>query len=127
MACKPQLPRIGHSRGTPELLFSNVSLAALHKWCLGRQYQLTGWFVAHVSPAGLDPETLAVIWTMVDRHEPESPHAPFWSALPAHFSTGLSVSQGLVDVLRGLPLHLEMMTARAHVREQFQALQQTFQ
>lgn len=41
-----------------------------------------------VLPAGLDPETLAVLWTMVDRHEPESPHAPFWAALPPHFGTG---------------------------------------
>lgn len=41
-----------------------------------------------VLPAGLDPETLAVLWTMVDRQEPESPHAPFWAALPPHLCTG---------------------------------------
>lgn len=76
---------------------------------------------------GLDPETLAVLWTMVDRHEPESPHAPFWAALPPHFGTGLSVPQALVDVLRGLPLHAEVEQARAHVRQQFAALQQTIQ
>lgn len=63
---------------------------------------------------------------MVDRHEPESPHAPFWSALPAQFGTGLSAPQALVDVLKGLPLHQEVVAARAHVRQQFEALQQTY-
>lgn len=76
---------------------------------------------------GLDPETLAVIWTMCDRHAPESPHVPFWSALPASFGTGLSAPQPLLDLLKGVPLHQECMSARTHVRQQFVALQQTFQ
>ena len=63
---------------------------------------------------------------MVDRQEPESPHAPFWAALPAHFGTGLSAPQPLLDNLKGLPLHEEASSARAHVRQQFEALQQTF-
>jgi hypothetical protein len=74
----------------------------------------------------LDPETLAVLWTMVDRHDPESVHAPFWAALPAHFSTALSIPPALLGLARGLPVHAEADAARAHVREQFDALQQTF-
>lgn len=76
--------------------------------------------------AGLDPETLAVIWTMVDRQEPESPHAPFWAALPAHFGSALSAPQPQLDLLKGVPLFQECVSARAHVRQQFEALQQTF-
>jgi hypothetical protein len=33
----------------------------------------------------------------------------------------------MVDVLKGLPLHAEVEQARAHVRQQFAALQQTIQ
>lgn len=75
----------------------------------------------------------------MDRHEPDSPHAPFWAALPSHFDTGLSAPQGLIDVLKGsssstgsssssqLELYEQAVQARAHVRQQFQALQQTFE
>lgn len=38
---------------------------------------------------------------------------------------GLSAPQALVDVLRGVPLHAEVEAARAHVRQQYAALQQT--
>jgi hypothetical protein len=64
---------------------------------------------------------------MVDRHEPESPHASFWSALPDSFGTGLSAPQPLLDLIKGVPLYQECMDARVHVRQQFAALQQTFE
>lgn len=37
---------------------------------------------------GLDPETLAVVWTMVERWDEESIARPFWKALPERFDTG---------------------------------------
>lgn len=35
-----------------------------------------------------DPESLALVWTMVERHNPEVAAAPFWQALPDSFATG---------------------------------------
>jgi hypothetical protein len=75
---------------------------------------------------GLDAESLAVTWTMVERHDRDSPHAPFWAALPAAFGTALSVPEPLFGLMRGLPAYQEAAAARRHVRESFQALQQAF-
>lgn len=38
---------------------------------------------------GLDPETLAVVWTMVERWDADSNAKPFWDALPERFDTGV--------------------------------------
>lgn len=35
-----------------------------------------------LSALGLDDESLALLFTMADRHDPDSLHAPFWRALP---------------------------------------------
>lgn len=75
---------------------------------------------------GMDEETLAVIWTMVERWDGDAGAAPFWRALPARFGTGLSVPAALAELLRGTPAHAEFDRARAHVRAQCAALQQTF-
>lgn len=64
---------------------------------------------------------------MVDRRDPDSPHAAFWAALPGAFATGLSVPNALLALARGTPLHAAATSARAHVQGQFEALQQTFQ
>ncbi len=51
---------------------------------------------------GLDEQSAAVLWTMVDRHDTDSPWAPFWRALPQAFGTGLGVcGDTLTRGLRG--------------------------
>lgn len=37
---------------------------------------------------GLDPETLAVVWTMVERWDEDAVARTFWKALPDEFNTG---------------------------------------
>lgn len=49
---------------------------------------------------GLDDESLAVVWTMVDRWDDESPHAPFWASLPSAIGTGLSADDAAIAVLK---------------------------
>jgi hypothetical protein len=83
-------------------------------------------FGAVLTRLGLDPETLAVVWTMVDRWDADSDAKPFWQALPERFSTGLSVPGPLVDLMKGLQEYLEFKRARQHVRGQFEQLQQIF-
>ncbi len=58
---------------------------------------------------GLDEESAAVLWTMVDRRDAESPHAAFWASLPqAAFGTALGVpGRVLRAALAGCPWLLE--------------------
>lgn len=83
-------------------------------------------FGAVLNRMGLDPETLAVVWTMVDRWDADSPAKPLWQALPQRFSTGLSVPQQLLDLMSGLQEQRKFSEARQHVQGQFQQLQQAF-
>ncbi|KAI8476323.1 MAG: hypothetical protein J3K34DRAFT_516733 [Monoraphidium minutum] len=76
---------------------------------------------------GLDEEAAALIWTMVERHDPEAEAAPFWAALPPRFCTGLSAPQELVDLLEGSPLHAKFSCARAHLAASFSALAPVFE
>ena len=61
---------------------------------------------------GLAPDMLTVLYTMYERHQPDSPHSIFWQTLPAHFGTGLSMSQQAVDLLQGTPAFAEVTAAR---------------
>lgn len=64
-------------------------------------------------PLGLNEESLAIVWTMVDRTDPESPLAPWWDSLPAHFNTALSVPREQLDAcLHGSSLLSEALQAR---------------
>lgn len=36
----------------------------------------------------IDEQSLLLLWLMVERHDAESTHAPFWRALPTSFCTG---------------------------------------
>lgn len=76
---------------------------------------------------GLSHEAAAVVWTMVERQDPESTLSHFWRALPQHLGTGLSVREGhLHRVLpRGSPLREEAEAARK-VRCSWRAGQQVW-
>ena len=60
----------------------------------------------------LAPDMLTVLYTMYERHQPDSPHSIFWQTLPAHFGTGLSMAQQAVDLLQGTPPFAEVTAAR---------------
>eukprot|EP00798_Chlamydomonas_sp_ICE-L_P010016 gene10016-7903_t len=92
---------------------------------------------------GLGEEAIALIWTMVERREPESPFAAYWASLPDHFGTGLSVagspypdisapgedqpSRDPLARLSGTAAHKEALAARKHLLDQFQALSPFFE
>ncbi|KXZ49282.1 hypothetical protein GPECTOR_22g876 [Gonium pectorale] len=70
-------------------------------------------------PLGLGDDSIALIWSCVERREPEAEHAPFWAALPERFATLLSAPEPLLGLLEGTPLHVEATRARQHLRESF--------
>ena len=44
---------------------------------------------AIASVPGVDDDTVKLLWTMAERHDRESPRAPFWQSLPATMVTGV--------------------------------------
>ena len=42
---------------------------------------------------GMDDESLLVVWTMVERQEPEAQQRSFWVALPEQLETGGRASE----------------------------------
>ncbi|GAB4816642.1 hypothetical protein N2152v2_003688 [Parachlorella kessleri] len=66
-------------------------------------------------------DNLLIIFTMIDRHDPESKWAPLWASLPQAYYTGLSFPAPLVDALAGTAAQLEIQRAQAHLRSQYAA------
>lgn len=60
----------------------------------------------------LADDSIAVIWTMVERHDEESPTAPFWRSLPSQLHSGFSMSDRLLQTLQGTPGYAETCTSR---------------
>ena len=67
----------------------------------------------------LAPDMLTVMYTMYERHQPDSPHSIFWQTLPAHFGTALSMAQQAVDLLQGTPAFAEVTAARQVSRHEY--------
>lgn len=53
--------------------------------------------------SAVDAESVKLIWTMVDRHDPDSHFAAFWQALPLAIETGLTASELQISVLQATP------------------------
>ena len=64
----------------------------------------------------LGGDSIAVIWTMVERHDPDSHWAAFWQSLPETLHSGLTMSDTLLQALQGTSAHTECHSAR-QVRE----------
>lgn len=60
----------------------------------------------------LGDDSIAVVWTMVERHDADSPRAPFWKSLPEQLHSGLSMSDSLLQTLQGTPAYAEIDTSR---------------
>ena len=71
----------------------------------------------------LGDDSIAVIWTMVERHDSESTWAPFWQSLPGTLQSGLSMSEELLQALEGLPDHAEIVSAHQVQKKHFGMLQ----
>ena len=60
----------------------------------------------------LGADSVAVIWTMVERHDEESARAPFWQSLPDQLHSGFSMSERLLQTLQGTPAYAEICSSR---------------
>lgn len=60
----------------------------------------------------LADDSIAVIWTMVERHDTDSQWAPFWQSLPQTLHSGLSMSENLLQTLQGTSAYAECTGAR---------------
>lgn len=60
----------------------------------------------------LADDSIAVIWTMADRHDEESPWAPFWRSLPSQLHSGFFMSDRLLQTLQGTPGYADICTSR---------------
>ena len=60
----------------------------------------------------LGGDSIAVIWTMVERHDPDSHWAAFWQSLPETLHSGLTMSDTLLQALQGTSAHTECHSAR---------------
>ncbi len=60
----------------------------------------------------LGGDSIAVIWTMVERHDPDSQWAAFWQSLPETLHSGLSMSDTLLQALQGTSAYTECHSAR---------------
>ena len=76
---------------------------------------------------GLGEEAAALIWTMVDRYDTDSPFIPFWSSLPPSFGTGLSIGRVAIDQIHPeCSLRMDIEVAQRHLKEQYDSLQSVF-
>mmetsp|Transcript_16555 Transcript_16555/g.31926 ORF Transcript_16555/g.31926 Transcript_16555/m.31926 type:complete len:532 (+) Transcript_16555:68-1663(+) len=72
--------------------------------------------------AGVDDDTLAVLWTIHERNDPDSTYAPFWASLPPRFDTALGWSGPALAALGGTLMLDELLQAQRHVKDTFAAL-----
>lgn len=70
----------------------------------------------------LGGDSIAVIWTMVERHDADSQWAAFWQSLPETLHSGLTMSDTLLQALQGTSAHTECHSARQHIKEQYEGL-----
>ncbi|KFM26144.1 Histone-lysine N-methyltransferase setd3 [Auxenochlorella protothecoides] len=66
-------------------------------------------------------DNLLILFTMIDRHDPDSAWARYWASLPAAFHTGLSFPPTLVHRLAGTAGALELTRAQGHLKRQYDA------
>ncbi len=77
----------------------------------------------------LGGDSIAVIWTMAERHDPDSQWAAFWQSLPETLHSGLSMSDTLLQALQSTSAHTECHSARQvrkHRHSQQNGLDMTF-
>lgn len=79
-------------------------------------------FLALRTLEGINGETMALLWSMKERHDPLSKFAPYFASLPQSFNTGLSFSLAGLKALDGTIVLEEILQAKEHLRLQYNAL-----
>ncbi|KAG6543559.1 hypothetical protein Mapa_015053 [Marchantia paleacea] len=70
----------------------------------------------------LTGETMVLLWSMRERHDEKSKYAPYFTALPETFHTGLGFGIGGLKELEGTLVADEIIQAREHIRNQYDSL-----
>ena len=72
---------------------------------------------------GLNADRAVLLWTMRDRLDPSSQHAPLWASLPQQpLLTGLTFPAAALAALEGTTLHTEIERIQAAAREEYDAM-----
>ncbi|XP_077238307.1 SET domain-containing protein isoform X2 [Tasmannia lanceolata] len=71
---------------------------------------------------GITAETMLLLWSMKERYNANSKFKFYFEALPTKFNTGLSFGIDALAALEGTLLVEEIVQAREHLREQYDAL-----
>ncbi|PIA37082.1 hypothetical protein AQUCO_03100083v1 [Aquilegia coerulea] len=71
---------------------------------------------------GLSPETMLLLWSMMERYNSESKFKIFFETLPETFNTGLSFGIEALAALEGTLLFEEIIQAKEHLRMQYDVL-----
>jgi histone-lysine N-methyltransferase SETD3 len=72
---------------------------------------------------GLDDDRAVLLWTMRERADPQSPHAPLWASLPQQpLGTGLTFPPAALAALQGCTLHTEIERMQAAARDEYDAM-----
>ncbi|CAA6671074.1 unnamed protein product [Spirodela intermedia] len=71
---------------------------------------------------GISSETMMLLWTMKERHNPDSRFKVYFDTLPTEFRTGLSFGIHALAALEGTMLFEELVQAKEHLRHQYDAL-----
>uniref|UniRef100_A0A7S0UNM8 SET domain-containing protein n=1 Tax=Polytomella parva TaxID=51329 RepID=A0A7S0UNM8_9CHLO len=78
-------------------------------------------------PANLSDDSIALIWTMVERWEDESSLKSLWNSLPRFFGTALGVPTAVLEAaLCDTPLLQQAHEARQHLEDEFKAADPVF-
>ncbi|KAE9462440.1 hypothetical protein C3L33_05649, partial [Rhododendron williamsianum] len=71
---------------------------------------------------GISLETMMLLWSMKEKHNPDSKFKLYFDALPEVFNTGLSFGVNAIMALDGTLLLEETVQAKEHLRTQYDEL-----
>lgn len=71
---------------------------------------------------GMTTDTLLLLWSMRERHNPLSEFKNYFETLPDSFNTGLSFGISALTVLNGTLVFDELLQAKEHLRHQYDLL-----
>ncbi|CAI7888803.1 unnamed protein product [Closterium sp. NIES-53] len=75
-----------------------------------------------VDVGSISDESIALLWTIQQRHDPLSFYAPFFNSLPAAINTALTWPEAAVRAVQGTLLHTHIERARQHIRAEYHSL-----
>ncbi|KFK40267.1 hypothetical protein AALP_AA3G352500 [Arabis alpina] len=116
----------GYGRGaiaTEDLKFGDVALEIPISSIISEEYVYNSDMYPILEKVdGMTSETMLLLWTMREKHNPESKFKPYFDSLQENFCTGLSFGVNAIMVLDGTLLLDEIMQAKELLRERYDEL-----